>query len=167
RPRRVVSPSLTGKVTPVRGSLISGAPAGEASPAASAIDATVASFTCSSSGADVAQGAQALALIRAEPDGRSPRSEAAGRLPAFQHHAPHRVGRRGWRRDAAALARIDSEIVPLLAAHVVALAVERQDGLPALRARAQEQLVRSVDGVVGLTVALAVRSAGEQAAALH
>src|SRR3989442_8578200 len=103
--------SLTGKLTPVRGSFTSCAPRGTARPATRTIGATMSSFILSSSGADVAEGAQALALLRAEVDGRRPGAEAAGRLPALQRHAPHPVGRRRRRRNAAALAGVDRQIV--------------------------------------------------------
>src|SRR5439155_22005698 len=161
---------LAGKLTPVRGSFTSCARAGTASmasPATRTIGATVTSFIRSSSGADVAERAQPFALLRAEVDGRRPGAAAAGCLPALQRHTPHRIGRRGRRANAAALAGIDGQIVPFLPAHARAFAIERQDGLPPPRARAQEELVRAVDGVVGLAVSFAVGAAREQAAPLH
>src|SRR2546428_4398903 len=97
---------LTGKLTPVRGSFTSCAGPGTArAPARAASSATEASLMLSSSGADVAQSAQALALLRAEVDGRRPGAEAAGRLPAVQRHAPHRLGHRSRQRGAVAPAR--------------------------------------------------------------
>src|SRR5207245_6287329 len=136
-------------------------------PARAARSATEASLMLSSSGADVAQSAQALALLRAEVDGGRSGAEAAGRFPAGQRHAPHRLGHRSRRRGAVALARIRAQIVPFLPAHARALAIERQDGLPSPRARAQEELVRAVEAVVGLAVPFAITRAGEQAAPLH
>src|SRR5688500_6162361 len=98
----------------------------------------------------VSQRPQALALLGGEADRPRGACLLARSAPTVDRALADRLRDRRRGSRTARLPRIGGEIVPLLSAQLGAVRREREDGLPARLARAQEELSRAVVRVVRL-----------------